>query len=93
MENMGAGEIMLNSVDNDGLMRGYDIGLITEVSRAVNVPLIACGGAGKLDDFRSAIKVGGASAVAAGSFFVFQGVHRAVLINFPTQEELRKTFS
>lgn len=90
MEKMGAGELLLNSIDRDGTMQGYDIELINKVSHAVTIPVIACGGAGKVDDFADAVKNGGASAVAAGSMFVFQGRHRAVLINFPSQEELKK---
>lgn len=80
----GVGEIFLNSIDSDGQMQGYDLELIKKVSASVNVPLIACGGAGTLDHMRSALKQGGASAVAAGSMFVFYGKHRAVLINYPT---------
>ena len=88
MEELGAGEILLNSVDRDGTMTGYDIDLIKSVSDAVNIPVIACGGAGKIDDIRQVIKTGGASAAAAGSLFVFYGKHSAVLINYPSQEEL-----
>lgn len=90
MEAAGAGEVFLTSVDRDGTMQGYDIELITKVSQAVSVPVVACGGAGKLEDFQQAIKLGGASAVAAGSFFVFHGRHRAVLITYPGPEELNK---
>ena len=82
--NAGAGEIFLNSVDCDGEMQGYDLKLLKTVSLAVNVPIVACGGAGSLEHLRQAIKVGGASAAAAGSMFVFHGKHRAVLINYPT---------
>ena len=64
-------------------MEGYDIKLIQEVSAIINVPLIVCGGAGKFEDFRKAINEGGASAVAAGSLFVFHGKHKAVLISYP----------
>ncbi len=87
-EQMGAGEIFLNSIDRDGMMNGYDIELIRKVSDAVNVPLIACGGAGKLSDFEDALNLGKASAVAAGSFFVYHGKKHAVLINFPTRPEI-----
>lgn len=80
----GVGEIFLNSIDSDGQMQGYDLELIKKVSARVNVPLVACGGAGTLDHMRIAMKQGGASAVAAGSMFVFYGKHRAVLINYPT---------
>ncbi len=87
MEERGAGEIMLNSVDRDGTMKGYDLKLINDVSAAVKIPLIACGGAGKLEDFRQAIAAG-AAAAAAGSMFVFYGPNRAVLINYPSRDEL-----
>jgi cyclase len=79
----GVGEIFLNSVDRDGMMAGYDIGLIRSVSEKVNVPVVACGGAGTPEHLAQAVKEGGASAVAAGSMFVFHGKHRAVLINYP----------
>lgn len=92
-ESQGAGEIMLNSIDRDGLMDGYDIALIKRVSCSVKIPVIACGGAGKLVDFRLAVNEGGASAVAAGSFFVFHGKRRAVLITYPTQEKIATIFS
>lgn len=90
MEDAGAGEIFLNSIDRDGTMQGYDLELIRTVSESVRIPVIACGGAGKLDDFAEAIKKGGASAVSAGSFFVFQGSHRAVLITYPPMKELER---
>ncbi len=90
MEEMGAGEIFLNSIDLDGTMKGYDIELIRSVSGAVGIPVIACGGAGKIEDFASAVKNGGASAVSAGSMFVFQGKHRAVLISYPEYRELER---
>jgi cyclase len=79
----GAGEIFLNSVDRDGMMGGYDLDLIRKVALRVTVPVVACGGAGKLEHLSEAIRDGGASAVAAGSLFVFHGKHRAVLINYP----------
>ena len=91
MEKMGAGEIFLNSVDNDGMMEGFDLELIKNISVAVGIPVITCGGAGKIEDFGKAIGVG-ASAVAAGSMFVFHGRRRAVLINFPTRDEIEKIF-
>jgi imidazole glycerol-phosphate synthase subunit HisF len=80
----GAGEIFLNSVDRDGTMAGYDLDLIRRVTRQVNVPVVACGGAGSIDHLREAVRDAGASAVAAGSMFVFHGKHRAVLINYPS---------
>ena len=88
----GAGELEINSIDRDGTMSGYDLDLVELVTNAVNIPVIACGGAGKILDFAKA-KEAGASAVAAGSLFVFQGKHRAVLISYPDQETLKKTFN
>lgn len=79
----GVGEIFLNSVDRDGTMNGFDLKLIRYVAERVDVPIVACGGAGKPEHLAQAISVGGASAVAAGSMFVFHGKHRAVLINYP----------
>ncbi|MCS0581293.1 AglZ/HisF2 family acetamidino modification protein [Massilia pinisoli] len=88
----GAGEIFLNSVDRDGRGTGFDVDLIARVSAAVNVPVIACGGAAGLDDMRAAVQ-SGASAAAAGSMFVFYGPHRAVLINYPAYGAVRELFS
>jgi cyclase len=88
MESMGAGEILINSIDRDGTMKGYDIELIKNVSNKVNIPVIASGGAGKLEDFSDAINEGNASAAAAGAFFVFIGRKRAVLINYPNKKEI-----
>ena len=90
-ERLGAGEIFLNSIDRDGMMNGYDIPLIKSVSASVSIPVIACGGAGKVEDFGTAVHDGGASAVAAGSMFVYYGKHRAVLINFPNDEDLKSS--
>jgi cyclase len=90
MQELGAGELFLNSIDRDGTMQGYDLDLIRKVSESVSIPLIACGGAGSLDHFAEAITKGGASAVSAGSFFVFQGTHRAVLITYPPLRELER---
>lgn len=88
MEEMGAGELLLNSIDRDGTMEGYDLDLIRKISDAVGIPVIACGGAGDISDFGKAVKEAGASAVAAGSMVVYQGKARGVLINFPTHGEL-----
>ncbi|MFW9963994.1 MAG: AglZ/HisF2 family acetamidino modification protein [Candidatus Sifarchaeia archaeon] len=90
VEANGAGEILLNSIDLDGTMNGYDIDLISSVTKNVNIPVVAAGGAGHLEHFQQAVLKGGASAVAAGSMFVFHGPHRAVLINYPTQDELKQ---
>lgn len=93
MENVGAGEILLNSIDRDGTMNGYDIELVRQVSRAVRIPVVACGGAAAIGDLSRVVKEGEASAAGAGSMFVFQGAHRAVLVSYPTQQEIRKVFA
>jgi cyclase len=83
----GAGEVLVTSVDREGTLSGMDLGLIREASDLVEVPLIANGGANSLDNVRAAVEAG-ASAVAAGAFFVFYGPHRAVLITYPRYAEV-----
>lgn len=90
MEKGGAGELFVNSIDCDGMMQGYDLDLIRQVAEVVNVPLVACGGAGDIRHLAEAIQQGGASAAAAGSIFVFQGPLRGVLISYPSQAELKR---
>lgn len=87
----GVGELFINDVDHDGAMTGYDLDLVRTVAKAP-VPVVVCGGAGTMDHLSQAIHEGGASAVAAGSMFVFHGKHRAVLINYPNAGELEKIF-
>lgn len=87
----GAGEVLLNSVDCDGVQKGYDLELIKIASSNLSVPLVALGGAGCESHLQDAIKAG-ASAAAAGSLFVFQGPHRAVLISYPSYESLESLF-
>lgn len=87
-EQMGVGEIFLNSVDRDGLMTGYDLQLVREISSAVGIPVTACGGAGGVQDLKQVLKDGGAHAAAGGSMFVFYGRLRAVLITAPSEAEL-----
>lgn len=89
--NAGAGEIILNAIDKDGTYQGYDLELLTNISQAVDVPVVACGGASAIPDFLAAVK-SGASAVAAGSMFVFQRPHNAVLISYPSQSDLVSEF-
>ncbi len=89
MERMGVGEILINSIDRDGTMQGYDLDLVRKVADVVSVPVVACGGAGNLSHVSEVIKQGHASAAAAGSIFVFQGPLRGVLISYPTPKELK----
>jgi cyclase len=93
MVELGAGELIVNSIDRDGTMVGYDLELLKAVASAVPVPVVACGGAGNLGHFGEAMRVGRTAAVAAGSLFVFRGKHRAVLINYPARSELAEVLS
>lgn len=87
MQKLGAGEIVINSIDQDGVMKGYDMNLINKIREVINIPITVMGGAGKLDDIGVVIQQHGIIGVAAGSLFVFKGKYRAVLINYPTAVE------
>lgn len=86
----GAGEIFLNSVDRDGTKNGFDGELIKKISSITEVPVTVCGGAGQLSDFRKAVKEYGASAVSAGSLFVYHGNRDAILVNYPKYQTLQE---
>lgn len=86
LQEQGVGEILINSIDKDGTMQGYDIKLVESITKAVNVPVIACGGAGSVNDIAQALATG-ANAAAVGAMFVFTGVHRAVLINYLSETD------
>ena len=92
VQELGAGELILQSIDRDGVQKGYDLEMIRKIAHAVDIPVIALGGAGNLKDFRSVIDYG-ASAVAAGSMFVFHGKHKAVLVTYPDSKSLEYLFS
>ena len=81
----------MNAVDRDGMMTGYDLKLVQQISSVLTVPLVIAGGAGNLKHLREAIDAG-ASAVGAGSLFIYHGPHKAVLINYPTYKELKDIF-
>jgi len=87
MERLGAGEIVINSIDNDGKMKGYDLALVEKIRGSISLPLTILGGAGSLHDIGQLINKYGAIGAAAGSLFVFKGVYRAVLINYPNRAE------
>ena len=93
LEAAGAGELMVTSIDHDGMMQGYDLPLICNLSAAVGIPVIAAGGAGCLADLKAATQTAHASAAAAGSLFVYHGPRKAVLVNYPTSDALRTLFS
>jgi cyclase len=88
MEKNGAGELIIQSIDKDGTMEGYDLELTKYISTSVSVPVVALGGAGKEKDLIEAYQAGHANALAAGSLFVYQGKKRGVLINYPDKNEL-----
>ncbi|MCD5987021.1 AglZ/HisF2 family acetamidino modification protein [Pseudomonas sp. CDFA 553] len=87
MEAAGAGEIVINSIDNDGKMKGYDIALATQLREAVSIPITILGGGGSLEDMHKVVAACGVVGVAAGSFFVFKGTYRAVLISYPSAQQ------
>ena len=91
-QRLGAGEIVINSIDKDGVMKGYDLDLIAKVREKITLPMTVLGGAGSLEDIEKVIGIHGVIGVAAGSLFVFKGPYKAVLINYPNQIEKNKIF-
>jgi len=92
LEDLGVGEIILNSIDRDGTMIGFDMNLINEVSNKIKIPLTVLGGAGSLSDIKNVIDVHKIIGVSAGSLFVFRGPYKAVLINYPSIDEKKSIF-
>jgi cyclase len=93
MEEKGAGEIIIQSIERDGIMQGYDIELIKKISEAVNIPVVALGGAGNMNHLKEAYSEGFANGLAAGSMFVYHGRRNAVLINYPIHSILLNMFN
>ncbi len=91
MQELGAGEIIVHSIDLDGTMKGYDLDLISSVSESVDIPVVALGGAGNTSHFREVFNLTGVSA-SAGSYFVYHGSRNAVLINYPDKQEFATLF-
>ncbi|EKT3956159.1 AglZ/HisF2 family acetamidino modification protein [Flavobacterium psychrophilum] len=91
-QKLGAGEIVINSIDQDGVMKGFDINLIDKITEKITIPVTVLGGAGSLQDIKKLIDRHGIIGVAAGSLFVFKGVYKAVLINYPTKKEKEKLY-
>lgn len=87
MAELGAGEIVINSIDNDGRMKGYDVDLAVKLRQTVKIPITILGGGGSLDDMHKVIAKCGVVGVSAGSFFVFKGPYRAVLISYPSAQQ------
>ena len=92
MEEMGAGELIIQSIEQDGLMQGYDLDLLEEISKSIKIPVVALGGASTIADMRDAYLTSHVNAVAAGSMFVYQSKKRGVLINYPSREEIHNAF-
>jgi len=92
VQKLGAGEVIINSIDQDGTMKGYDMTLIDKIREKISLPLTVLGGAGSLDDIGKVINKHGVIGVAAGSLFVFKGIYKAVLINYPTKTEKEKLY-
>ena len=86
-QKFGAGEVIINSIDNDGMMNGFDMNIIAKVREEITIPLTVLGGAANLEDIKKVILKHGIVGVAAGSLFVFRGVYKAVLINYPSKKE------
>lgn len=89
-QELGAGEIMITSINKDGTMSGMDMDLIKRVSSLTSVPIIVCGGVGTIEDVQCVLEEVKVSAVAAGSVFVYQGINKGVLINYPDEAEIEK---
>ena len=89
---LGAGEVLVNSIDKDGTREGLDIELLDSISKILDVPVIGCGGVGSLNHIKEAVDKTRLSAIAAGSFFVYHGKHRAVLITYPSIDSLNQIF-
>ena len=90
-QELGTGEILLGSINRDGQMKGYDLSLVRSVADAVSIPVIASGGCGSMEDLQAVLEEGHAHAAAAGSFFVYYGRNRAILITAPSEEEYRNS--
>lgn len=90
-ERLGAGEIVLNSIENDGKMKGYDVELASKLRSTVRIPITILGGGGSLEDMARVVDACGVVGIAAGSFFVFKGAYRAVLISYPSAQQKNDT--
>ncbi|MBI2269191.1 MAG: imidazole glycerol phosphate synthase subunit HisF [Bacteroidetes bacterium] len=93
MEEKGAGELIIQSIDNDGMMNGYDIKLTKKIADAVKIPIIALGGAGSLSHLKEVYSSGNANGIGVGSMFVYHGVNKGVLINYPDKAKSTSLFS
>ena len=92
LEEAGIGEIIIQSVDRDGLMNGYDIALIQQISEAVSIPITALGGAGSLNDMKDLLLDVSVNGLAAGSMFVYHGARKGILVNYPEKDKIQNLF-
>jgi imidazole glycerol-phosphate synthase subunit HisF len=92
MQDKGIGEIIVQSIERDGMMQGYDIELIKLISKAVSIPVVALGGAGNLEHMKQAYKEAYANGLGAGSMFVYHGARNGILINYPDRKEINHLF-
>jgi cyclase len=88
MEENGAGEIIIQSIERDGKMQGYDLELVKKISENISIPTVALGGAGTVSDLKQAYLEGHATGLAAGSMFVYYGPNKGVLINYPERKDI-----
>ena len=88
VEESGAGEIIIQSINRDGTMQGYDLVLIRKISETVRIPVVALGGAGNIEHLKQAYQEGYANGLAAGSMFVYHGARKGILINYPEKAEI-----
>ncbi len=93
MQELGAGEIVVNSIDQDGMMKGYDFNIIDKIRNSISIPMTVLGGAGSLDDIGKLFNCYGIIGAAAGSLFLYKGIYKAVLINYPNLEEKELLFT
>ena len=92
LEEIGIGEIVINSIDNDGVMQGYDLPLIESIREKCSMPITVIGGAGSIQHIKDLISKFKIIGAAAGSLFVFKGKYKAVLINYPNREERKPIY-
>jgi imidazole glycerol-phosphate synthase subunit HisF len=92
MEDNGAGEIIIQSIDRDGTMTGYDISIIKKIADAVSIPVVSLGGAGKWEDLIKLNSFVSLNGLAAGSLFVYHGDRHAILVNYPKRQEIQQLF-
>lgn len=90
VEKLGAGEIVINSIDNDGIMNGYDLELLKEIKSKIKIPIIALGGAGNLSHIKAAFEIARVDAVACGSMFVYKGNLKGILISYPPYQNIKE---